>query len=190
MPASAKTDRVAGVSDVAVQAKTGKTWQEWFAILDAAGARRMAHRDIAILLREKHQVPDWWTQMVTVGYEQARQGRQKHQVGGSFNISRSKTVDAPLKSLYRAWQDRTQRERWLPRRKVEIRKATPDKSMRITWSYKKTNLEVNFYAKGRGKSQVVVQHSQLPSTAQADKMKTFWGEALKRLKASLEGKTR
>lgn len=186
MPKSTKTDRVAGVSDAAVQAKTGKTWQEWIALLDAAGAKDMAHKDIAAMLHAKHKLSGWWSQMVTVGYEQARQGRQKHQAAGGFNISRSKTVAAPLKSLYRAWRVASQREKWLPRRKIEIRKATPNKSLRITWSDKKTRLEVNFYARGSGKSQVVVQHSQLPSAAQADKMKTFWGEALDRLKASLE----
>ena len=31
----------AGISDEAVRAKTGRTWGEWFAILDGAGARKL-----------------------------------------------------------------------------------------------------------------------------------------------------
>jgi hypothetical protein len=31
-------------SDEAVQAKTGKTWPEWFAQLDADGAKKLSHR--------------------------------------------------------------------------------------------------------------------------------------------------
>ena len=36
--------RVNGVSDDAVKAKTGKKWDEWFKVLDKAGARMMDHR--------------------------------------------------------------------------------------------------------------------------------------------------
>ncbi len=39
-------------------------------LLDRTGAKEMAHRDIATLLHEKYGVPEWWAQMVTVGYEQ------------------------------------------------------------------------------------------------------------------------
>jgi len=60
------------LSDAAVQAKTGKTWQEWFAVLDAAGARAMDHKTSAAYLYKQLRLPDWWAQMVTVGYEQAR----------------------------------------------------------------------------------------------------------------------
>ena len=34
------------MSDEAVRAKTGKTWDEWLAILDAAGARSMGNKEI------------------------------------------------------------------------------------------------------------------------------------------------
>jgi hypothetical protein len=34
------------MSDEAVKSKTGKTWKEWFAILDKAGASKMSHQEI------------------------------------------------------------------------------------------------------------------------------------------------
>ena len=40
------------MSDRAVQAKTGNTWPEWFAILDAAGAKKMDHKGIVAYLGE------------------------------------------------------------------------------------------------------------------------------------------
>jgi len=46
-------DKFARVSSDAVQAKTGKTWAEWFAILDAAGAQTMSHPEIAHFLQEE-----------------------------------------------------------------------------------------------------------------------------------------
>jgi len=67
-----------------------------------------------------------------------------------------------------------------------VRKATPNKSMRVTWKDGKTSLEINFYPKETGKSQVVVQHSKLPNATAATRMKTYWGKALDRLRASIE----
>jgi hypothetical protein len=61
--------KINGIGDEAVRAKTGKTWGQWIATLDKAGARTMEHAEIASLLHEKFGVPGWWTQMVTVGYE-------------------------------------------------------------------------------------------------------------------------
>jgi len=50
----------------------------------------------------------------------------------------------------------------------------------------KTSLEIGFYPKGAGKSQVVVQHSKLPDAKSSARMKSYWGKALDRLRASLE----
>jgi hypothetical protein len=46
---------------------------------------------------------------------------------------------------------------------------------------------VDLYTKGESKSQVSLQHSKLPDAGAAARMKTFWGTALERLKAFLEG---
>jgi hypothetical protein len=59
-----QTKHVPRVSDAAVEAKTGKTWQEWLALLDAAGAREMDHKSIAAYLHKQLGVPGWWAQGV------------------------------------------------------------------------------------------------------------------------------
>ena len=41
------------MSDDAVQAKTGKNWSQWFAILDKAGAKEMSHQEIVKLLNSR-----------------------------------------------------------------------------------------------------------------------------------------
>jgi hypothetical protein len=63
------TKKSARMSDAAVQAKTGKTWDEWFKILDKAGGKKMNHKEIVAYLSEKYGVGPWWRQMVTVTYE-------------------------------------------------------------------------------------------------------------------------
>ena len=177
--------KAAGVSSQAVQAKTGKGWGDWFVILDGAGAKEMSHTRIATYLREEQGVSPWWSQMVTNGYEQSRGMRKKHQMPAGYQISISKTIQAPSTALYRAWNDETVRDRWLPGESVTIRKATPDKSLRITWTDATSTLEVAFNDKGASKTQVVVQHSKLADSDQAERMKEYWRDALERLNGVL-----
>jgi len=189
MAKSSSARKIAGISDDAVKKRTGRTWNQWFAILDKAGARKMNHPQIAAYIYKEQKLPGWWAQMVTVGYEQARGLREKHQRPEGYEISVSRVVDVPLASLFRAWQEAKQRDKWLgakESKKLEVRRATANKSLRITWSDEKTSLEVNFYQKGKSKAQVVVQHSKLKDAEAAVKMKSYWGKTLDGLKAYLE----
>ena len=180
-----ETEKINGISSAAVYAKTGKTWEEWFAILDAAGAQQMKHPDIARLLQDQHGVPDWWCQMVTVGYEQARGMRAVHQKPDGFTASASKTVDVAVERLFEAWVDDAERARWLPNANLKVRKATANKSLRITWD-DESKVDVDFYAKETSKSQVALQQTQLADPEAAQAAKSYWQEALARLKELLE----
>jgi uncharacterized protein YndB with AHSA1/START domain len=177
------------ISDDAVQAKTGRTWPEWFAVLDKAGAKKMSHKEIVAYLHQKHGVGDWWQQMVTVTYEQARGLRAVHEKEGGFAASASKTIGAPVQKLFEAWNDEKVRARWLPDAAFTVRKATPGKSLRILWSDGISQVNVNLYDKGAAKSQVAIDQTRLKSARQVAKMKKLWGEALERLKALLEAKS-
>jgi uncharacterized protein YndB with AHSA1/START domain len=173
------------VSDEAVKAKTGKVWKEWFSILDRAGAKKMTHQEIAIYLHTNHEVAPWWSQVVTVTYEQERGLRDKHQRPDGYQISVSRTIDAPIAKIFKSFANEKDRTAWLGEEGLIVRKSTPNKTMRVIWNDKKTNLEVRFDPKGDKKTQVVVQHSKLASDTSAAKMKTFWAKALDRLRASL-----
>lgn len=174
------------ISDQAVAAKTGKVWAEWFDILDAAGAKKMNHKQIVAHLAERYNVPPWWRQMVTVTYEQQRGGRKLHQRPEGFQISVSKTIAAPPAALYKAWADARIRRRWMPDAQLAISTATPSKSLRSRWGQDGGRLDVDFYPKGDDKTQVTVQHSQLPNARAAERMKKFWKERLEALKALSE----
>jgi uncharacterized protein YndB with AHSA1/START domain len=173
------------MSDEAVESATGKTWSGWFKLLDSAGAKKMTHQEIAAHLGEKHGVRPWWTQMVAVTYEQARGLRDKHEKPAGFEISVSRTIDVPVGKAFKAWTIEKTRKEWLPA-KLEIRKATTNKSLRITWEDGQTSLAVAFVPKEKDKTQVVAQHGKLPDARAAARMKKFWAAALDRLKAILE----
>jgi len=174
-----------GISSAAVKEATGQTWAQWLALLDRAGARKLPHREITRLLQTRHKLPDWWGQMVAVGYEQARGLRLKHQKPDGFEISVTKTIASPVDRAFAAWKIPAQREKWLPRTPLTVRKATPHKSIRILWA-DGTTLSVNFWPKGPLKCQVVPQHAKLPTPESAEQMKAYWAEKLESLRAHLE----
>jgi len=174
------------VGDAAVAAKTGKTWPQWFKVLDRAGAAAWAHPAIARWLHEQQGLSGWWSQMVTVGYEQARLGRAPHEKPGGFEIGASKTVAVPVSALFAAWHDPRKRGRWLAD-PLTVTKATPGKSLRGQWA-DGTRISVEFLVKGAGKSLVAVQHMKLKDAQAASRMKAYWAAALARLKGDVEGR--
>ena len=169
------------MSDAAVQARTGKTWKEWFSLLDRAGAKKMSHQEIVKHLHTNERVGPWWQQMVTVTYEQARGLRELHQKPGGFEISVSRTINTSLAKLYKSFANEKERTEWLGEDGLVVRKATPNKTMRVTWADGKTSIAISFAAKDGKKTQVVVQHSKLSDAKAAAKMKTYWAKALDRL---------
>jgi hypothetical protein len=187
--ASVSKARADRPSDAAVKRATGREWAEWFRRLDRAGSARQDHTTIARRLGESSpELSPWWRQMITVHYERARGLRVTHQkFDGSFSASVSKTIGVPVAKLYEAWADARQRRRWLPDAPLKIRKATRNKSMRITWDGGPSGLDVQFLAKGPTKSQVSLDHEDLPNLAAVPKSKAYWRAALATLTEQLAG---
>jgi uncharacterized protein YndB with AHSA1/START domain len=174
------------ISDDAVKKATGKTAAQWFHIMDGFGAQKLPHKDIARRLAESHpDVSGWWSQMITVLYEQEHGLRQKHQTASGFQVSVSKTLSVSLDTLYQSWTKDETRQKWLDPKVVAVRSATPQKYLHMTWNQDKTNVDINFYSKGEGKSQVTVQHSKLPDAHAGETMKAYWKSALDRMQQAL-----
>jgi uncharacterized protein YndB with AHSA1/START domain len=172
------------VSDDAVRMATGKTWQQWFAILDRARASSLVHRDIVKLL-DSHGIGSWWQQTVTVGYERARGLRAKHETTKGFTVWISKTVNVPVDRLFAAWTDGRRRKSWLPD-SFSLRRATPPKDLRISW-HDGSDVNVTFVSKSDDRSSVHVEHAKLSDEAATEERKTYWRERLEALRHALEG---
>lgn len=175
-----KQNVVGGISDDAVKKATGKNWAEWITLLNKVGCKTKTHKEIVAIVNAKHGIGPWWQQMVTVGYEQAVGLRKNHETAKGYQVGRSKTLPVGVATLFRAWSDAKTRAKWLKASGYTIRKATRNKSIRISWK-DGTNVEVMFYPKGAGKCVVTVQHNKLPTAAAGAAMKQFWGEQLERL---------
>src|SRR3989441_3214370 len=128
--------RLAGMmTDAALKARTGCTWERWVKALDRVAAHTWPHREIAHYVHEKYKVPGWWAQTVTVGYERIKGLRAIGQRrGGGFQATTSKTLALPAAPLYRAFSDARTPARWLPGISPPRRTAAREKYMRITWA--------------------------------------------------------
>ena len=184
-PPSPDYAALAGMADATIATRTGRGWKHWVVALDDAGAYAWAHRDIARYVHDTFQVPDWWTQMVTVGYERIKGLRAIGQRrDGGYEASKSKVFAVPVSRLYRAFHDARMRRRWLGAVKLTLRSAATDKSMRVTWP-DGTAVDLYFVAKGAAKSQLAVQHRKLADKASVDEMKAWWADRLKALEGML-----
>lgn len=173
-------------SDTALERSTGKTWDEWFSILDAWGAREKGHAEIARFVNREHGVAGWWAQSVTVGYEQARGMRLKYERPDGFAVSASRTVAVPVDRLFDAFVDDAERKRWLRDGTMSLRTSQPGRSARFDWEDGSTRVNIGFTVKDPTKSVVAVQHERLADADEAETTKAKWKERLAQLKSVLE----
>jgi uncharacterized protein YndB with AHSA1/START domain len=179
---SATDDRPA---DEKLKAATGRTWDQWFSILDRWGARERTHTETTAFLHERHDVPGWWTQTITVWYQRSRGLRLKHQHADGFRISASKTVAVPVEELFAAFVDGRKRRRWLDV-PVRVRTKKDGATARFDWDDGSTRFLASFEAKGPAKSAVAIQHERIADADEAEAMKAAWRQRLTDLKTMLE----
>lgn len=170
------------MSNENVKKATGKTWPQWFNLLDRV-PKTKTHTERAAWLYQHHLKKGWWAQMVVVTYEQARGLRKIHQTSTGFQISANKTVPISIGQLYRWWT--TKRSRWLKVRGMKITSATKNKYLHFAWPGG-SRLDVGFYAVGKSKSTVSLGHTKLKNATAAKKMKVWWKKQLTRLADAIE----
>jgi hypothetical protein len=175
-------------SDEAVLGATGRSYEDWFRLLDEAGMAARRHGEIASALSDHHGVDSWWAQTVTVGYERARGLRPAHGGrDGLFSVSASKTVGVPVERLFEAFTEDDLRARWLPEGGLRERTSQPGRSARFDWGDGQTRVNVGFHPKGAARTQVAVAHERIADAETAEQTRQRWRERLNALKALLEG---
>jgi uncharacterized protein YndB with AHSA1/START domain len=84
------------LADETVREATGRTMDEWEALLDARGAAELPHGQIARLLEDGLIQSGWWQQSVTVAYEKRKGRRVLGQTAdGTFQIGVRRTLPVP-----------------------------------------------------------------------------------------------
>ena len=175
-------------SDENIRRRTGRGWEEWFALLDEWGAADRSHREIARWLAERQGTAPlaWNVQTIVASYELTRGLREEGEKDDGFAINASKTFAVGAERLYDAFVDPSVRERWLPDAQLTERTATRPKSARFNWADGSTRVNVTFVARAQDKSTVAVEHRRLPDSHAAARFKTYWRDGLVALEELVE----
>src|SRR5687767_7896682 len=184
---SALPPRVAepGVSDASVHKATGKSWDEWFALLDAWHGTTHNHTEIARHVYETYGIDGWWAQNVTVGYERARGMRALHERPDGFSGNASKTFPVSVERLFAAFVEPDERDCWLEGIELRNRTSQPNKSARFDVLPEDRRLAVTFVAKGPDKAAAQLQQERLADADDVARWKALWKEQLARLASYL-----
>jgi hypothetical protein len=167
-----------GVSAAAVKRATGKSWDEWFTLLDAWQGTTHNHPEIARHVYETYAIGGWWAQSVTVGYERARGMRALHERPDGYSGNASKTFPVSVERLFAAFVEPDERERWLEGIELRNRTSQPNTSGRFDVLPEDGRLAVTFVAKGPDKSAAQLQQERLADAEDVARWKALWKEQL------------
>ena len=196
------------VSEEALRDKTGKSWAEWFSILDRWGASEKGHKLTARYLGESWGVSAWWAQTITVSYERERGLRLVGQRSeGTFTVSLQRTIRATPERAFDALTKPEELSRWFTRSaQADLRvggsytNADVDQGefvildrpqhLRFTWNNPEhcpnTLVDVVFTEKPDGRVTVRLEHLKITTQAGYEDMKEGWTWAMDSLKSYLE----
>lgn len=177
-------------SDERIRERTGRGWEDWFALLDGWGAPELPHTEIARRVAAELDLDPlaWNVQAVVTSFEWTRGMREVGQRVGSagFVASASKTIAAGAEEVFMAVADPSRRAGWLEDVELSERTATKPTSARFDVGDGSTRLLVTVTAKGTSKSTIAVEQSRLSSQDEREQRKAFWRDALGTLKVQLE----
>jgi uncharacterized protein YndB with AHSA1/START domain len=170
-----------GMTDASIRTGSGKTWDEWFRILDDWGGADRSHRDIARWLRDERGVPGWWAQTVTVGYERARGMRARNETTRGFEVGVQKSVRAPADRITAAFTQPRQRNRWLEAGTLTARSSKPGRAAAAFDLSDGSRMTVYLEERASGSTAVQVVHTKLAGTEDVASRRAFWRARLQRL---------
>ncbi len=175
------SDNPNGMSPEAIKKGTGRTWEEWVAVLDAAGGESMSHTELAKYILENFDLSVWWGQGVAIGYHHAKGLRPRGMTSDGFAANASKTLSIPLNRLWKLWADDELRAQWLDPALLTVSSASENRTFNAKLNSDNSRISINFSAVGEDRSKFGLQNTRLASADEIPVRKAFWKEAIERL---------
>ncbi len=201
MKSTLKSDH--SVTNEAAKAATGKTLDQWFAVLDKMDGLKQGRRAINNHLYEQ-KVDPWWCATIAVEYEKHHNVRKKDGLFEGYFVCATKTIAAPPAEVFKSWSSGAELSKWFGSgAKADVKdggafetkdgdkgtflRVRLNKDIRMTFQNKEfsapTQVDVQFQDKGKGKTGLLVNHTRIQTRAEADGLRAAWAEALDHLKA-------
>ena len=196
------------ITDAACKKTTGRTLKEWFKELEARGESQKRRDSINWLYEEMKEKDAWWSTTVWVEYERAKKiVNKKDGLIEGYNICVTKSIVAPLESVYLAFVKPAQLAKWFGAgitanvvdggsfqdkdgNSGHYLRVRANKDLRFSWQGSHpdspTQVDVALADKGKGKTGITLTHTRIQSRPEADGLRAAWGIAFDQLKAKLE----
>jgi hypothetical protein len=166
------------ISEEAVRKATGKSWEDWFAVLNAIKAAELSHPAIAGKLYDDYGIEGWWAQMIAVEFERSIGRRETGRCcDGTYAASSSKTLQGGMDAVLERWQalvDPAQDFNGV------AFSAEPGVNKTDKWRYWRVKLadgsriNVNITQKDASRALLSVQHESLQYKEDIERWKAFW----------------
>lgn len=193
------------VTDAECKKATGKTLKQWFRELDGMDGLKQGRRAGTQHIYSQH-ADVWWPTTIYVEYEAHHGVRKKDGYAEGYSICVTKTIAAPVASVYRAWTSpaqfaevfgdgatQTVREGGTLTCKAGCKgvftRVRPDKDLRFTWEHRGSTAPMQVdvqFQEAKGKCLINVMTSRIQTRNEADGLRQAWSEALVRLKKICE----
>jgi uncharacterized protein YndB with AHSA1/START domain len=201
-------ERTTEISDPAVRRATGRSWDDWLALLDAAGARDWSHKEIVAWLAANAELSGWWRQSVAVAFEKAAGKRVLGETADAgFQVGVRITVAAPLEAAWDALVSPAGKALWLLSEiaelvpgasneapggtEGEIRVVKPLDRIRFTHrrpgSATASTAQIALIRSGQAKTAITFHHEKLRDPDERELMRRHWKAVAKRIKEMVEG---
>jgi hypothetical protein len=176
-----------------VERATRRTWDEWLQFMDAQNAQSLDHQQIALKVYEELEGTidrlGWWTQAVTVAYEQYIGRRVPGQrPDGTFQMSVSKSTSLGMADLMEKWTDFAADDESVQEIVAvgEVRISGTDR--RITWRGKAhdgSSVIVTSEPNKKGTASIVAAQLGLATLESNDEARRRWSAIVTRFLATV-----
>ncbi|GIE97641.1 hypothetical protein [Paractinoplanes rishiriensis] len=176
-----------------VERATNRSWDEWVAFMERVDARSLDHKGIALKVYEELdgsgvEPLGWWTQAVTVAYEQYIGRRIPGQrPDGTFQLSVSKATKLGMRELMDAWVAFAGRDAFVAGLDTGDVKVSGT-GKRITWRAKVgdgSSIIVTSEPKANGTASIVATQLGLATLELNDEARAGWAAAVSRFVGGL-----
>lgn len=192
-----KYDKLNGTSTEAVEKATGKSWDEWIALIQKSPVAQKPHKDIARWLWDEKLIKSsWWCQQVTVGYEFATDRRVRGETADQgFEVGVHKTIPVDRDEVWELMLSPEGLKLWLgdvtelvlAKKQLyetpegtqgEIRTFKEGEFIRMTWQPAKrqspTTLQIRLDTTGPNKTRLSFHHEKLADAKEREQMRKQW----------------
>jgi uncharacterized protein YndB with AHSA1/START domain len=172
----------------ATREHTGKTPDEWFALVDTRLGRDLGRKAVGDFLFKEMKLDAWWATTLVVGYEAARGIVEKDGRPRGYAICVTKSIAAAPEKVFAL----ITAANWAgPDTQVAVLKANPAKQIRFALkgeSHPDGELVEIKLTPAAGKCAIVLNHERIQDRGRADGLRDAWGSVLNEWKANLESK--